>query len=109
MVLHFIDDLNSFLSAEWQLLSSLLPQCQSAAFLLASPTADYDRLELGLGCLLLIANTRRYWITVDVVRNLNTDEEEENASYVDLDLWMGYFIEVLCYNNPLMSACSRGA
>ena len=37
------------------------------------------------------------------------DEEEENASYVDLDLWMGYFIEVLCYNNPLMSACSRGA
>ena len=32
-----------------------------------------------LGCLLLIANTRRYWITVDVVRNLNTDEEEENA------------------------------
>ena len=79
MVLHFIDDLNSFLSAEWQLLSSLLPQCQSAAFLLASPTADYDRLELVLGCLLLIANTRRYWITVDVVRNLNTDEEEENA------------------------------
>ena len=46
---------------------------------------------------------------MDVVRNLNTDEEEENASYVDLDLWMGYFIEVLCYNNPLMSACSRGA
>ena len=38
-----------------------------------------------------------------------TEEEEENASYVDLDLWMGYFIEVLCYNNPLMSACSRGA
>ena len=63
----------------------------------------------GAGLPLLIANTRRYWITVDVVRNLNTDEEEENASYVDLDLWMGYFIEVLCYNNPLMSACSRGA
>ena len=39
----------------------------------------------------------------------STEEEEENASYVDLDLWMGYFIEVLCYNNPLMSACSRGA
>lgn len=109
MVLHFIDDLNSFLSAEWQLLSSLLPQCQSAAFPLTSPTADYDRLELVLGCLLLIANTRRYWITVDVVRNLNTDEEEENASYVDLDLWMRYFIEVLRYNNPMMSGGPRGA
>ena len=109
MVLHFIDDLNSFLSTEWQLLSSLLPQCQSAVFPLASPTADYDRLELVLGCLLLIANTRRYWITVDVVRNLNTDEEEENASYVDLDLWMRYFIEVLRYNNPIMSDCPYGA
>lgn len=103
MVLHFIDDLNTFLSTEWQLLSSLLSQCQSAVFIPLSPTVDYNRLELVLGCLLLIANTRRYWITVDVIRNLNTEDEEDNASYVDLDLWMGYFIEVLRYNNPMMS------
>ena len=44
-----------------------------------------------------------------LVRNLNTDEEEENASYVDLDLWMRYFIEVLRYNNPMMSGGPRGA
>ena len=55
-----------------------------------------------LNCLLLIANTRRYWIIVDVVRNINTEEEEENASYVDLDLWMTNFIQVLRYNNEMM-------
>ena len=102
MVLHFIDDLNTFLATEWQQLSSLLPQCQSAAFARLSTVDDYDRLELVLSCLLLIANTRRYWIVVDVVRNINTEEEEENASYVDLDLWMTNFIRVLQYNNEMM-------
>ena len=76
-----------------------MPKCRFRA---ASTVDDYDRLELVLSCLLLIANTRRYWIVVDVVRNINTEEEEENASYVDLDLWMTNFIRVLQYNNEMM-------
>ena len=76
-----------------------MPKCRFRA---SSTVDDYDRLELVLSCLLLIANTRRYWIVVDVVRNINTEEEEENASYVDLDLWMTNFIRVLQYNNEMM-------
>lgn len=64
---------------------------------------DYDRLELVLNCLLLIANIRRYWILVDVTRDINTDYEVENASCIDLKIWMGFFSDILKYKSIMLS------
>ena len=66
---------------------------------------DYDKLELILTCLLLIANTRRYWIMVDVIRDINTDHEQEDASCVDLDIWMSFFSVMLQYTNSMFGRC----
>lgn len=68
---------------------------------------DYDRLELVLSCLVYIANTRKYWISVDVSKNMNYQDEIENYSYIGLDFWMSHFITMLDYKNPLMGmSCS---
>ena len=71
---------------------------------------DFDRCELVLDCLLLIANVRRYWISVDVTKNINTEEEIPNYSCIDLDVWMGLFSTILTTDIPLfctLSLCSE--
>ena len=101
VVLHFIDDLNVFLRTMWEMMVGILPQFQSNTLELLLLIDDYDKLELILTCLLLIANTRRYWIMVDVIRDINTDHEQEDASCIDLDIWMSFFSVLLQYNNPM--------
>lgn len=56
-----------------------------------------------LQCLLHIANIRRYWMFVDVVKNINTEEEQENYSCIDLDTWMTFFRSVLSLSLPMFS------
>ena len=106
VVLHFLDDLNVFLREMWQMLASILPQFQSGPLSSLSRAADYDKCELILRCLLSIANIRRYWITVDVTRNINTENEQENATYVDIDIWMSFFSSLLQYENPIFRSTS---
>lgn len=55
-----------------------------------------------LSCLDCIAKIRKYWITVDVIKDINTENEVENYSYIGLDVWMTNFIQVLQYSNPEM-------
>lgn len=49
----------------------------------------------------MIANTRRYWIMVDVTRDINTENEVDNASCVDLQVWMGFFSDILKFRNDM--------
>ena len=70
---------------------------------------DFDRCELVLDCLLLIANVRRYWISVDVTKNINTEEEIPNYSCIDLDVWMGLFSTILTTDIPLFCTLSLSA
>ena len=44
---------------------------------------------------------RRYWISVDVTKNINTEEEIANYSCIDLDVWMGLFGTILTTDIPL--------
>lgn len=67
---------------------------------------DYNQCELVLNCLVYIVNIRKYWITVDVIKDINTDNEIENYSYIGLDLWMTNFIQLLDFTNPEMGKTS---
>ena len=101
-MIHFIEDLNKFLFDSWSSLTSLLPQVTGMSGSKGIERIDdYDRCEIVLDCLLLIANVRRYWISVDVTKNINTEEEITNYSCIDLDVWMGLFSTILTTDIPL--------
>lgn len=38
---------------------------------------------------------------VDVTRDINTENEVENASCVDLQVWMGFFSDILKFKNDM--------
>ena len=40
---------------------------------------------------------------MDVCKNINTEDEIDNYSYINLNYWMSQFILLLDYSNPLMS------
>ena len=43
---------------------------------------------------------------VDVVKNINTEEEQENYSCIDLDTWMTFFRSVLSLSLPMFTSSS---